>query len=298
MQPKREILSPMDMQKWKKSQAYHEFIGFINTLNEAAKGHKVSEEISHKSTVIDGLLEMLNKLSVWIDEIPAIQQPQRFGNKAFKTWYTQVQQNSLELTKACLANELHEHAEELSFYLNESFGNSVRIDYGTGHEMSFAMFLMGLFKIGALKKEDTQAAVLKVFNRYLEIARKLQKTYNMEPAGSHGVWSLDDFQFLPFIFGSGQLIDDQKIEPKDFVQNDKIELYSTDNMFFSCIKFIQSVKTGPFAEHSNQLWNISALPTWSKVNAGLMKMYLGEVLDKFPVVQHVLFGQVISIASI
>lgn len=37
------------------------------------------------------------------------------------------------------------------------------------------------------------------------------------------------------------------------------------------------MKTGPFAEHSNQLWNISAVPSWSKVNQGLIKMYRAEV---------------------
>lgn len=68
------------------------------------------------------------------------------------------------------------------------------------------MFLMCFFKIGALKEEDSEAVVLKIFHKYIEIARKLQQTYNMEPAGSHGVWSLDDYQFLPFIFGSSQLI--------------------------------------------------------------------------------------------
>jgi serine/threonine-protein phosphatase 2A activator len=37
------------------------------------------------------------------------------------------------------------------------------------------------------------------------------------------------------------------------------------------------VKTGLFAEHSNQLWNISAVPSWSKINGGLIKMYKAEV---------------------
>ncbi|KAJ7988164.1 hypothetical protein DPEC_G00320770 [Dallia pectoralis] len=58
------------------------------------------------------------------------------------------------------------------------------------------------------------------------------------------------------------------------------------------------MKTGPFAEHSNQLWNISAVPTWSKVNQGLIRMYKAECLEKFPVIQHFRFGSLLSIQAV
>ena len=43
--------------------------------------------------------------------------------------------------------------EEIQVYLVDSFGNPTRIDYGTGHEMAFVMFLSSLFMIGALDRE-------------------------------------------------------------------------------------------------------------------------------------------------
>jgi serine/threonine-protein phosphatase 2A activator len=45
------------------------------------------------------------------------------------------------------------------------------------------------------------------------------------------------------------------------------------------------------------LYNISAVPSWEKINQGMFKMYEGEILKKFPVVQHFLFGSMFRICE-
>ncbi|KAI2664649.1 Serine/threonine-protein phosphatase 2A activator [Labeo rohita] len=268
MVPKKEISMVPDMGKWKRSQAYADYMGFILTLNEGVKGKKLTCEYLVSETV-EKLLAMLGTLDRWIDETPPVDQPSRFGNKAYRTWYAKLDQEAEALVTAILPSERHDAAPEIAVYLKESVGNSTRIDYGT-----------------ALRVEDQLAIIFKVFDKYLRVMRKLQKTYRMEPAGSQGVWGLDDFQFLPFIWGSSQLIDHPTLEPRHFVEEKVVNEYHQDYIFLECIKFI------------NELWNISAVPSWSKVNQGLIRMYKAECLEKFPVIQHFKFGSLLSIQPV
>jgi len=198
-----------------------------------------------------------------------------------------------------LDDDAKEAAVEVTPYLLDAFGNSTRIDYGSGHEASFLVFLFCLYEIGLLKpSEDDKAVVLRVFDRYLKLVRRLQLVYRMEPAGSRGVHALDDFQFAPFIFWSSQLINNNaRLVPDFYLRPEIVEQNQNENLFFGAIQFINETKTGPFYEHSNQLYNISAVQTWEKLNEGMFKMYEGEVLKKFPVVQHFLFGNLFPITE-
>jgi hypothetical protein len=36
------------------------------------------------------LLDCLEKYNNWLDEVPPIEQPMRFGNKAFRTWMDKI----------------------------------------------------------------------------------------------------------------------------------------------------------------------------------------------------------------
>jgi serine/threonine-protein phosphatase 2A activator len=116
-------------------------------------------------------------------------------------------QNVDQLLTIVLPSQFHPAVPYLSPYFLASFGSFLRMDYGSGHETSFAIFLLCLSLIGFFTSEqdEERQVVLLLFVRYLKLCWRLQDVYNLEPAGSHGVWGLDDYSFLGYIFGSGQL---------------------------------------------------------------------------------------------
>lgn len=282
-----------DVQIFLKSSSCSDYLSFIKCLCSKVVGVKVSD-VKEVSGRLQPLLEVLSTLSEYVDKVPPQDHNLRYGNPAFREWHAGMCEQAEKLIETILPDNLRGAAKELAFYFSDAFGNRTRIDYGTGHETNFVVFLYCLAKLGVIKEEDSQALVLSVFNRYLNLMRKIQTTYGLEPAGSRGCWGLDDYQILPFLFGSAQLISHGLIKPKSIHNPEFIEMFSKDFMYFGCIEYVLSVKKGPIRETSPMLNDISAVGRWQKVNNGMLKMYEGEVLSKFPIMQHLGFGSLFA----
>lgn len=132
-------------------------------------------------------------------------------------------------------------ALEVKNYFLDCFGSSKRLDYGTGHELNFICILIILIETGLIKQEDFTALVHHIFFRYLLLVRNLQITYRLEPAGAHGVWGLDEYHFVPFIFGAAELINHDVIKPSNVLNEKIINEYSDTYMYVSCLKYIKDV---------------------------------------------------------
>ncbi|KAJ1843819.1 Serine/threonine-protein phosphatase 2A activator 2 [Coemansia sp. RSA 2708] len=290
MIPVRQILTPDDLSRFLESSACTELLDFLNALNDSIIGVKTTDSIED-SAVVKKLLALLDNIRQANEDIKPLDTKSRFGNPAFRDFYDQCEK---ELPTWLADIVPAENIEEVATYVQESFGNRRRIDYGTGHELNFMAFLLCLHKLKVVQPDDFRALVIHVFYTYISIMRGLQLTYWLEPAGSQGVWGLDDYHFLPFLFGAGQLRTHKHLKPKSIHNAEILDEFSKDYMYLECVRFVNSIKTGSLRWHSPMLDDISAAKSWEKVNLGLFKMFRAEVIGKLPIMQHFMFGSLIQ----
>ncbi|KAI5169244.1 serine/threonine-protein phosphatase 2A activator [Pancytospora epiphaga] len=209
---------------------------------------KIDNSIKNKAQTdpskMDPYLDIIEGI---VEKTPLSKEPARFANAAMRDVISQI----------CL--------ETSNPYLRESFGNSIRMDYGTGHELNYLCYLYTQYAQNQLEIDSVSV----LLNRYFRLVRRYIKKFNIEAAGARGCWSVDDYQFLPYLFGSAE----------NFRDTRKI-MEIQEGMFYEA-----------WFNHGDMgiVANICKL-SWPEINIGLFKMYDEEVLGKHVVTQHFIYS--------
>lgn len=153
------------MARFLTSLAYRDIGLFILQLNHAVCPRNQPGNtprmfiLSSKPSSIPSILSLqtlLSKTEGLVDEAPPDPGPRRFGNVSFRKWFALLEERVDEmLGQDRLGETLHGEAkEEVKRYLLGAFGSSPRLDYGTGHELSFMAFLGCLWKLGHFQDDQ------------------------------------------------------------------------------------------------------------------------------------------------
>lgn len=294
VRPSRRILSTQDHELFLKSGTCTLVEAFVYGIADSVRGRRNSSIAASEVTdTVGKIVRLLSEAEKVLERCPPEDTGSRFGNPEFRTFLDEVEK-LLPEWHAQLGFTAQDQVDEISTYLLHSFGNKRRIDYGSGHELNFFLWLLCLNRTGALPPSTFPALALVVLPSYLRLMRRVQESYYLEPAGSHGVWGLDDYQFLPFLFGAAQLLHHPYITPKSIHNALVLEEEGGQYLYLDQIAFVNSVKNVEGLRwHSPMLDDISAARNWGKIEAGMRKMFRKEILEKLPVMQHFLFGSLV-----
>lgn len=182
--PSKCINDGPDVARFLTSKAYRDIGIFVMQLNRALCPRKSTSGPSETFPLVGGnrqdtasvrkLRDMLETAAKLIDEAPPDPGPRRFGNISFRKWYQLLEDNVDGLLSEIVSGEIlnfgaskdataqHPGArgegeestravDELKAYFLGGFGSAQRLDYGTGHELSFLAFVGCLWKLGAFK---------------------------------------------------------------------------------------------------------------------------------------------------
>lgn len=299
---------------FRSSKAFCRLIRFLVALCDASVGKTMPEAQQVCTDRCKGILNFLDHIDGVVDQVEPVKTATRFGNPAFKTLMGML---SEETSKEKLLDHMdflsaewrQKNGAATMAYALRGLGDGYRVDYGTGHELSFVCFLCSVLWLSQEAKEakegegddndddvlpplpshlDLQSCALVVFPRYCRLVRRLQQRYWLEPAGSRGCWGLDDYQMLPFVVGAFQLSHHPRLKPRHVLQSDMVESFAPDFLYMDCVLHVHRIKSAAssFQEHAPMLWDITGVPRWSDVSRGLLSMLNREVMGKYAVVQH------------
>lgn len=187
-----KIVDEDSVQRFIKSAAYNELIDFITHLNNsvvAVEMHPLDHFYAREdrregvgtpidqvdniliiSRNVQNVLTLIKSMNKYIDLCPPIKQPTRFGNKGFQNfcdeYYKEIDEKLPTILSQSGLQNLSEHIFQLSYYLKNSIGNRKRIDYGTGHELNFLLFLFCLNKLHFFGPPDHKHLVLVLYRQY------------------------------------------------------------------------------------------------------------------------------------
>jgi serine/threonine-protein phosphatase 2A activator len=172
--PVKKINEGHDVSAFLTSKAYSDIMTFVLQLNYAMfpnfipcpkegqdniKTWELDDSGNAFSDTVNRLRNLLVDIEAIIDKTPPDPGPRRFGNISFRKWAESVESQSkallerhlpLQLLRVRSSSDIVAH-DELASYLLGSFGSSQRLDYGTGHELSFLAFLGSIWKLGGFE---------------------------------------------------------------------------------------------------------------------------------------------------
>jgi serine/threonine-protein phosphatase 2A activator len=176
--PSKRINDGDDLNFFNASLAYRDLVTWLFQLNRSIFPTKDSEGKVQQcrldlpppfSQEVQSLRNLISDLDSLIEKAPPDTGPRRFGNVAFRTWFNLVEEDLDRLLDQHLGSVLERFGEqrsalkeELKVYFLGGFGSAQRLDYGTGHELSFVAFLGCLWKLGAFGNGEERGIVVGV----------------------------------------------------------------------------------------------------------------------------------------